>query len=118
MAESAHNHLGMERQNVGHKDLQFRSLLVALRKSTLSFWLVAVLHTLFLSAYHLFSNYSGNFLFEVGWVGGVSVQVCVWGRGRGRGRVLIGLLLPAVVSFLEVVASNGFVYYDKITVLS
>ena len=49
-----------------HKDLRARSLLVALKRSTLSFWLVAILHTLFNLVYHLFANYSGHFLFEVG----------------------------------------------------
>lgn len=56
----------MEAEEVEHKgDLRVTSLLVALKRSTLSFWLVAVLHTLLIMAYHLFANYSGHFLFEV-----------------------------------------------------
>lgn len=65
LAASARGRLGMELVEVEHKDLRVRSLLVAMEQSTLSFWLVSVLHTLLIIAYHLFANYSGHFLFEV-----------------------------------------------------
>lgn len=65
LAKSARTRVGLELEEVEHHDLSLGSLLVALRRSTLSFWLVAILHTLFLTAYHLFANYSGHFLFEV-----------------------------------------------------
>lgn len=64
----------MEAEEVEHKDMRVYSLLAALKRSTLSFWLVAVLHTLLIMAYHLFANYSGHFLFEV------CVCVCVFIR--------------------------------------
>eukprot|EP00903_Cladosiphon_okamuranus_P016917 g15595.t1 len=64
LAASARNRVGMEAEEVEHKDMRVRSLLVALKRSTLSFWLVAVLHTLLIIAYHLFANYSGHFLYE------------------------------------------------------
>ncbi|CAN0398551.1 unnamed protein product [Pylaiella littoralis] len=63
LSSSARRRVGMG-CGVGHKDRRVKSLLVALRRSTLSFWLVAVLHTLLIMAYHLFANYSGHFLVE------------------------------------------------------
>lgn len=65
MARSAHDFLGMKTDEVGHADYRPRSLMLALRSSTLAFWVVAVLHTLFMTAYHLFANFSGHFLVEV-----------------------------------------------------
>ncbi|CAM9687208.1 unnamed protein product [Ectocarpus sp. 13 AM-2016] len=69
LATSAGNHVGMEEVGAeagpGPKDRRVRSHLVALKRSTLSFWLVAILHTLLIIAYHLFANYSGHFLVEV-----------------------------------------------------
>eukprot|EP00752_Nemacystus_decipiens_P008829 g7880.t1 len=64
LAASARHRVGMEAEEVEHKDMRVYSLLAALKRSTLSFWLVAVLHTLLIMAYHLFANYSGHFLFE------------------------------------------------------
>lgn len=64
LAQSAHLHLGMEAEKVQHADLRPRSLFMTLKRSTLTFWVVAVLHTLFLTAYHLFANFSGHFIVE------------------------------------------------------
>lgn len=71
LSSSARRRVGMG-CGVGHKDRRVKSLLVALRRSTLSFWLVAVLHTLLIMAYHLFANYSGHFLVEV------RFRPCLW----------------------------------------
>ncbi|CAM9332671.1 unnamed protein product [Discosporangium mesarthrocarpum] len=49
---------------VGHPDFNAKSLLKALKRSTAAFWVLTVLHTLFLCAYHLFSNFSGHFMVE------------------------------------------------------
>lgn len=66
LAKSARIQVGMESEGeVEHRDLRLRTILTALKRSTLSFWLVAILHTLFITAYHLFANYSGHFLYEV-----------------------------------------------------
>eukprot|EP00752_Nemacystus_decipiens_P008830 g7881.t1 len=64
LAASARHRVGLEAEEVERKDMRVYSLLAALKRSTLSFWLVAVLHTLLIMAYHLFANYSGHFLFE------------------------------------------------------
>ncbi len=48
-----------------HRVLRIKSLPEAMKRSTVAFWCVAVLHTVLIMAYHLFANYSGHFLFEV-----------------------------------------------------
>ncbi|CAN0398522.1 unnamed protein product [Pylaiella littoralis] len=64
LASSARRGVGMDQQEVDRKGGRSLSLLAALKRSTVSFWLVAVLNTLLKMVYHLFANYSGHFLVE------------------------------------------------------
>ncbi|CAM9754843.1 unnamed protein product [Phaeothamnion confervicola] len=50
--------------HVGHPHLGIRSIMLTVTRSTMAFWALVVLHTLFMMTYHLFSNFSAHFVVE------------------------------------------------------
>ncbi|KAG5186912.1 major facilitator superfamily domain-containing protein [Tribonema minus] len=65
VSERAASRAGVEEHGVGHVALTPAAVGLTLRRSTLAFLCLVILHTVFIMVYHLFANFSGHYLVQM-----------------------------------------------------